>query len=180
MRRRRSRPRFAPLGPFSEGTLNPDDLVPADLAVLAECKPRLAARYQREADAADACECDGEQHPEHDKLELLSELQDALDNLAPPFAYFGSHEGDGACFGFWVSWDSLAESIADGEVLRVDNAGYTIGGTIGGSWTHSETFKTYAEIPAELRRSWRYRLTVSDHGNAALYYRNGREVWSIV
>lgn len=32
---------------------------------------------------------------------LMDALVDALEEFAPEGTYFGSHEGDGACFGFW-------------------------------------------------------------------------------
>lgn len=32
---------------------------------------------------------------------LLDEAFDALDSLAPEGHYFGSHPGDGSCFGYW-------------------------------------------------------------------------------
>jgi len=40
--------------------------------------------------------------------ELLDDLFQLLDNIAPPNCYFGAHEGDGALFGFWpIKEDSL-------------------------------------------------------------------------
>jgi hypothetical protein len=42
---------------------------------------------------------------EEDAHFLLTEIQDALELFAPPGAYFGAHEGDGADFGFWPGED---------------------------------------------------------------------------
>jgi len=36
-----------------------------------------------------------------DQASLLAECFDAMDELAPDGFTFASHEGDGACFGFW-------------------------------------------------------------------------------
>lgn len=37
------------------------------------------------------------------------EISDSLDFFAPPYSYFGAHEGDGADFGYWVSEDALQD-----------------------------------------------------------------------
>ena len=66
-----------------------------------------------------------------DQSELVSKLQDALDEIAPPYCYFGTAEGDGACFGFWPSIeDSGLPRLADitrdhwgGDVLIVNDHG---------------------------------------------------------
>ncbi len=42
--------------------------------------------------------------------ELVSDLFDALSEACPPWLYFGAVEGDGACFGFWLS-DEGEEAI---------------------------------------------------------------------
>lgn len=41
--------------------------------------------------------------------ELLTELIDILDKLAPPFCYFGSHPGDASDFGFWPNWETIEQ-----------------------------------------------------------------------
>jgi len=41
--------------------------------------------------------------------ECVDELQDLLSEIAPPYMYFGAHEGDGSDFGFWPDWNSLEE-----------------------------------------------------------------------
>lgn len=41
--------------------------------------------------------------------ELVTELEDALCEFAPPYCYFGAHCGDGSDFGFWPSHDSIDE-----------------------------------------------------------------------
>lgn len=48
--------------------------------------------------------------PDSDEAsELVDELADALQEYAPAYCYFGAHEGDGADYGFWPSWEEIDE-----------------------------------------------------------------------
>jgi hypothetical protein len=97
-------------------TLRPEDLLPkfwsvAEVLALAANKPealspatlaslaKLVGEDSREADWDDTEAC-----------QTLEELTEALQELAPTGFYFGSQEGDGACFGFWLD-ESWAESL---------------------------------------------------------------------
>lgn len=90
----------------SEGTLNPRDLIPRFLAVARHLAEEAAAgdieaklsEIHRRIEGLDA---DAEYWDSEEAGWDLERLFDALDNLAPEGHYFGSHEGDGACFGFW-------------------------------------------------------------------------------
>jgi hypothetical protein len=108
-------------------------------------------------EALDAWEEDGETLTDEDNArEMVSELEDALNEFAPSFCSFGAHEGDGSDFGFWPSIDSAKENC---------------------EFVSSRS----AEFPeSDFQGEW---LHVSDHGNCTLYVRtNGddKEVWSIV
>ena len=63
-----------------------------------------------------------------DDAELVSALIDALNELAPPYCYFGAHEGDGSDFGFWPSMESIEELPAienvEGEELPIEDHRY--------------------------------------------------------
>lgn len=48
---------------------------------------------------------DSEWWDSEDSMYLLEELFDALEECAPEGTYFGTSEGDGACFGFWAIED---------------------------------------------------------------------------
>ena len=85
----------------------------------------------------------------------LEALTDALNEYAPTGFYFGSHPGDGADFGYWLS-ECFAE---DFDGLKVNDL---------------------AEVPTGHSGEV---LHVNDHGNMSLYAYSrgrGREVWSIV
>ena len=91
-----------------------------------------------------------------DASEDLQELFDALHCYSPEGFYFGSHPGDGADYGWWLS-ESFTE---DFDGLRVDDL---------------------SDVPRDYFGSI---LLVNDHGNLSLYTRarNYRltEQWSIV
>lgn len=106
------KPCYASLGSISEGTLRDEDLVASFSWELRHYMKRLRlTREQRKRFAAllrDCDKCDFEDHDEGSNdfiANCISELQDALDELAPPYSYFGTLEGDGACFGFWPVTD---------------------------------------------------------------------------
>lgn len=73
----------------------PDAISPSTLASLT----KLVGEDSREADWSDAEAC-----------QTLEELTEALQELAPIGFSFGSQEGDGACFGFWLD-ESWAEAL---------------------------------------------------------------------
>lgn len=65
-------------------------------AVLAEEAKRHAARLD-EPDATDTAHEWAQEH--------VTKLMDRFNELAPEGVYFGTHEGDGADFGFWPVGD---------------------------------------------------------------------------
>ena len=112
-------------GTVSAGTMQPCDLIPAFMDALidngaADVAERLTADYQRGYDWAsdsgrlrvddETLDRIQEKHPDA-ASELITELFDELNELAPPFHYFGAIDGDGADYGFWVQVDQIRESI---------------------------------------------------------------------
>lgn len=136
-------------GTISEGTLRTDDLLEAFASELESLEPdNVLAREAREVNS---------ESEEADYI--VTELQDALDEHAPPYAYFGTLEGDGAHFGFWPSVDALEMAVLDGEVLKVSDTG---------------------DVPDDYVGDV---MHVNDHGNVTLYSVDGgalTEIWGVV
>lgn len=87
--------------------------------------------------------------------EDIGALEDALQEYAPAYFYFGSHHGDGADIGYWLplSFESDFDGLKVSDLSEVPPA-YT------------------GEV-----------LQVNDHGNLTLYaYSRGRrrEIWGVV
>src|ERR1700731_98220 len=98
---------YPSLGSVSEGTLLTEDLLDTFAYELRYHIKRMAlTREQRKRfnalikEAQHWLKLAGGKTPACGP-ELVDELQDALNEIAPPYAYFGACEGDGACFGFW-------------------------------------------------------------------------------
>ena len=144
------------IGSVSSGTLRPEDLLPtfinyaeSETLSLSDRKTlrKIAADYRKHSEQPEYWENDAEQD--------LSAVFDILQNCAPPYFYFGAHEGDGADYGFWLSHDFEN----DFEGLKVNDT---------------------SEIPNNYTGE---ALHVNDHGNMTLYrVVRGRlyELWAIV
>jgi hypothetical protein len=86
-------------GTVSEGTTNPDHLIPAFSIELRTLDP----------DAMDRIEIEFPELEDNDPEDLdpemvgyiLEALFNALEECAPDGYYFGAHPGDGADYGFW-------------------------------------------------------------------------------
>lgn len=157
--------RYASFGDVSTGTLRNEDLLDTFASELEYQLTRQPKRFKRahyrsliraaRRDLVKLAAC-----PEDtatDETEgLVSKLQDALGAFAPPYGYFGAHEGDGASFGFYLS--NYALEYFDG--LRVEDV---------------------SEVPRDYRGEV---LHVNDHGNVTLYLAMSRgklrEVWGLV
>tara|TARA_Y100000310_G_scaffold329533_1_gene399581 strand:+ start:121 stop:579 length:459 start_codon:yes stop_codon:yes gene_type:complete len=150
--------RKAQLGSVSSATMRPQDLIPRFLDELRDLAgdakvDTLVMEYDVPAGLDDALQDDnhpywGSEEPEG----LLEVLFDELDEHAPPHCYFGAHEGDGADYGFWISWDSLDD---DPDVLRCDDG------------------RGGVALPD-------YILHTNDHGNVTLYKVTLTPAWDCV
>lgn len=146
------------MGSISSGTMLPEDLIPTFTFEL--LRMRGISRAHRARARAIESACEEENYYEGDDVNIdLESLFDMLECYAPEFFYFGSHPGDGADYGYWLS-EEWAQQLEDDDGLRVGDT---------------------SEIPAE---HVGLVAVVNDHGNVTLY-RRGRnhrlyEIWSIV
>ncbi len=81
------------VGTLISGTHQPEDLAPVFLNTIASADLgraiRLGERFERLwADGAG-------------REDVLADMFDALNDIAPEGTHFGAHPGDGADFGFW-------------------------------------------------------------------------------
>lgn len=144
------------LGSVSHATMRPEYLIPAFLTELKSLGGKCKTKYQQleNLDRLTDAYWDSEE-PSYD----LETLFDALNELAPPYVYFGAHEGDGSDYGFWPSIESVEEACRDGEMLKVNDT---------------------SEVPEDYTGEVCH---VNDHGNMTLYSAsNGEltELWSCV
>jgi hypothetical protein len=108
------------IGAVSEGTLRDEDLINSFGWELRQAVKTL--RINRETrsyyiNLLLLCNCYKYDPSIEEASDLINDLIEALNNLAPPYCYFGSNEGDGACFGFWPILDSDLPRIEAGNNL---------------------------------------------------------------
>lgn len=151
-----------PMGSVSSGTMQERDLIPAFLDELDWQVRRNKARgylkeinrIRRAADKEITEELD-DYFTSEDASFDLEYLFDALNDFSARYFYFGSHMGDGADYGYWLSEDF--EYDFDG--LKVEDL---------------------SEVPKDYRGEV---LHINDHGNMTLYVKNShgfKEIWGIV
>ena len=151
------------LGSISTGTLRPQDLLNAfgstlnHLTLDVEKHPLIEQASVAEQNIWDFDDDDAHAHAE----DLIEKLTDALNELCPPFVYFGTHEGDGADFGFWVDMDRIEEEI--GTTIQIASS--------------------LSDFQAE--HCWTLAddgviVNVSDHGNVTVMDMERNVLWSVV
>ena len=107
------------LGSISTGTLRTEDLLEAFASTLQQFNRThpLLGEYL-DIHANDAWDSDK-------AADLLNEgFFNALQEICPPFVYFGTLEGDGSAFGFWPDWDSIQSDVIGNAEIDTDHADY--------------------------------------------------------
>lgn len=113
--------KFFPIGSLSTGTLREQDIADALMPLLQRVyiekgvdlwhlpKDHMIEKLFAIADG------------EGDDPEVLDEAMDIIggSDLMPPFAYLGSHPGDGADIGIWPDFERLADARRSGEVPHI-------------------------------------------------------------
>lgn len=163
MRRKDRRPDWLPLGGVSEGTHDSTELIEAFAYALETfySKRRVPASVKHVLDDVEQL-FDGDEHDEDENEtldELVGELEQELEQIAPPYAYFGAAEGTRSHFGFWVSRNQIEEAVHSGDAISVDDT---------------------ADVPRGYTGDV---FVVNDHGNMTYYTASRgrlREVWSVV
>lgn len=145
------------IGTISHGTMREEDLIPEFVYILKQfSKGKNKVQFKECKEIEKRIKSENYYQSEEAGFDLNEFLFHALQDYALPYFYFGSHPGDGADYGFWLSENF--EDEFDG--LKVSDL--------------SEVPKDYAgEI-----------VVINDHGNVSLYNKaktqEPREVWSIV
>ena len=146
-----------PIGSVSHGTLRDEDLIPEFLDLANSLRLSRAHRATVREIARDSTRENPDYWESGDASEDCDALIDLLNHYTPALCYFGSHPGDGADFGVWLSEDWETADLA-----RI---------------AAGDPFPRVSETTAE------YLAVVSDHGNVTLYRPAGRrwvECWSVV
>ena len=113
------------VGTISWGTLRNQDLIPSFMDVLLDHDLSTAHALQKEyREVFQNIDNDEFMATSEDATYLVEALFEALNEIAPPFHYFGATAGDGSDFGFWADVDAVQESILHAE--PVPNTNYRV------------------------------------------------------
>ena len=117
----------ATVGSISHGTLRTIDLLRAFAFELSYLSGDYAELVNLADERHEAIDVDADNETPEDS-ELVNELIDALNELAPAYCYFGAHEGDGSDFGFWPSMEAIDElpriQNVEGEDIPAEDHAY--------------------------------------------------------
>jgi len=109
-------------GTISEATMRSEDLIPKfmdfleDVAERCEIREEVASLreevYKLELEDEEGY---GAYYKDQEQAGLILNegIWDLMNSITPEFCYFGSHEGDGACYGFWTSDEALQEALME-------------------------------------------------------------------
>jgi hypothetical protein len=123
--------RYAPIGTVSHATMRNEDLIDSFTRELEKAMKEY--KWQRQTSIVNAYgeyrqlikEARRCNHDDEHATDVVSELFDALNDFAPPYTYFGAHEGDGSDYGFWpyVDCESLQDASECGYRVDISDHG---------------------------------------------------------
>ena len=106
--------------------------------------------------------------------EIVNELIDAINEYRLPYTYFGTLEGDGADFGWWVDFDNLNESVRESESITQDLRS-------NGRLSDEESWIQECDCQEnDCIGKHGFIVHVNDHGNVTLLDHNRKDVWAAV
>ena len=148
------------LGSISTGTLRLKDLIPVFIDTIHRLTTPDMPTVSIDWIGADARLFDDDFFTSDDADQTMVELVEILNELCPPFVYFGTLEGDGADFGFWPDMDRIEEEI--GTTIQIASS--------------------LSDFQAE--HCWTLAddgviVNVSDHGNVTLMDMERNVIWSV-
>ena len=161
----KSKPRFFTPRIISEGTMRAQDVLSALLAEFDTIRVPKKDRARLRAARAALQKYNADETDREAMEEWCAEIEEIAQEYCAPYTYYGSSEGDGACFGVWASVESIEDDMRFGDLARVNDEG--------GPELEGEVVKAYSGLAAG----------VNDHGNVTLYsFTRGRarRVWSVV
>ena len=145
------------LGSISTGTLLIEDIFPAYLDQLDKLSPN--SPLSKEVWAYMETGALLEEH--ENAWGIVEQIDLLLNELCPPFVYFGTLPGDGADFGFWPDMERLQETLTAATV------GHTLTLPRNGEW----------EWPIEDEG---VIVNTNDHGNVTVMDMERSVLWSVV
>ena len=155
------------LGSISHGTLRTQDLLPVFLETFMALGGNVPSDLECGAyieylnwpnSTTTACDEDDKFWDSEDAMWDMEALTDGLNNLCPPFVYFGTLEGDGSDFGFWPDMDRLNEELQWERDHYPDDS-----------------------IPDALElEDYNVIVQVSDHGNVTMMDMDRNVIWAVV
>lgn len=151
------------LGSISTGTLRTQDLLPVFLETFIalggnvpsdlECGSYIEYLNWPNPETT-ACNEDDKFWDSEDAMWDMEALTNGLNNLCPPFVYFGTLEGDGSDFGFWPDMEALNEAM--------------------------QHMGMASESDEEILAEEGVIVQVSDHGNVTVMDIDRNVIWSVV
>ena len=104
-------------------------------------------------------------------------LMDAIHEYRLPYTYFGTLDGDGADFGWWIDFDSMNDSLNESESKSITQQFRT-----NGTLSDEEHWIQECNCPVCISRIGKhgYIVHVNDHGNTTLKDNNRKEIWAVV